>query len=100
MTKKTDEEVLIMAHHACEVLNIDRDMIFGRSHKPDCVRPRHVIWATLLNNGAYKSQVARVFGRNHSTIMTRVDKINVQAKYYPEIKSKFEMLKFAFEIKI
>ena len=98
--RKTDDEVMTMAKHACQVLQIKPEIIFCRSHRRECVLNRHITWSVLLQAGAYQSQIARVFRMNHGTISTRVKKINYHAKIYPDIKNKLEMLKIAFNIKI
>ncbi len=100
MIKRTDEEVMEMAHKACEILQIDREIIFGRCRKSDHVFNRHVTLAALMDMGAYNSQISRVFNIDHATTIHAIKKINNHAKLYPEVRSKLHMLKIAFGIKI
>ncbi len=97
---RTDEEVLELANKACEILQVDREIVFGRCRKAEYVLDRHITWTALNDMGAYHSQLSRVFNINHSTAIYMVRKINNHSKLYPHVKSKLYMLKEALEIKI
>lgn len=79
-------------HYYCSVLEVEENVIKGKSRVADIARKRHAIINQLLDDGLNKSEVARLLNLDHTSV--------IYARQFDETRKSWDYLYEPLRVKL
>ena len=80
-----ERDLLELLDRVCQARGVTREEVCGRCRTKNVARARHELWWELRRHpGMSYGEIARLFDRNHSTVMTGVRAVE-RARATPSI---------------